>query len=115
MKRVQIVLWTVFFLAGCTTLPYPEGNDASAWNDYGYQDAIKGYHKKSESKISQERAGVFEFYSEGYEKGRKEFCSQDAYKLGISGQPYTGLCDELDWRFRLDFNDGRANRSIGRI
>ncbi|WP_234495313.1 DUF2799 domain-containing protein [Vibrio maritimus] len=117
MRNLTRIAGILIFLliAGCTSTNFPTDGSVDSWNQFGYVEAKKGYSKKDQDYLQLSEQTLFDAYSKGYEKGRAEFCEQDAYKLGIMGKPYTGICDELDWRFRMRYNDGRSNQSLGRL
>ncbi len=102
-------------LAGCAATNLPTDGSTESWSQFGYEEGQKGFIKKDQEWLELKEESLFAAYSDGYEKGREEYCSQDAYKLGIMGKPYAGVCDELDWRFRMRYNDGRSNQSLGRL
>ncbi|MGF1747545.1 DUF2799 domain-containing protein [Vibrio cionasavignyae] len=113
--RSVAILGVVTLFFGCSQTVYPLSNNAEEWVSFGYEQAKKGNLKQAKSDLKEYGEPQYIHYSEGYEQGRNEYCQQDAFRLGRSRQPYKGICDELDWRFRLDFNDGRANRSFGQF
>ena len=118
MKYIKTVLLPFFFfsvLLGCAQTKGPEDGTAESWQAFGLAEATKGYMKKSPDDFESISSDLYKAYTVGYEEGRQEYCQQDAYKLGIMGKPYTGICDDLDWKFRMRFNDGRVNQSMGRL
>lgn len=110
--KVQFVL-VVLLLAGCATQLPPLSNVESDWSEYGKQRAEQGFLKQSEVKLAKlDQGGVFNqelylAYSDGYEQGRLEYCSQSAYMLGVVGKPYAGICDRIDPFFKQDYISGR--------
>lgn len=106
---------SLLFLSACAQTAFPTDGNSGSWQTFGYEQSMKGYMKKSASELGVEEKSLQNAYSEGYEKGRIEYCTQDAYKLGIMGKSYLGICDDLDWRFRMRYNDGRSNQSLGRL
>ncbi|EGU36138.1 hypothetical protein VII00023_13227 [Vibrio ichthyoenteri ATCC 700023] len=100
-------------LMGCAAQPISIPNTTEAWQDYGRQQAIKGHQLQSEQKLAElDQSGVFtdelfEAYQAGYAVGKEKYCSQSAYMLGRIGQPYLGICDDVDPFFRSDYNNGR--------
>ncbi|MCY9869412.1 DUF2799 domain-containing protein [Vibrio barjaei] len=115
IKFLVSSLITVVFMSGCTQTAFPTDGTSDSWQTFGYEQSKKGYMKKTPEELSVNDAALETAYSKGYEKGRIEYCAQDAYKLGIMGKSYLGICDDLDWRFRMKYNDGRSNQSLGRL
>lgn len=110
--KIKVVLATML-LAGCTSQPPPLSSVDSDWSDYGKQRAEQGFLKQSEAKLAMlDQGGVFNqglyvAYSNGYEQGRAEYCSQNAYMLGVTGKPYLGICERIDPFFQQDYMSGR--------
>ncbi|WP_241033852.1 DUF2799 domain-containing protein [Vibrio maerlii] len=118
--KILIAVTFIFMLVGCSQ-PEPLANNSETWRQFGVDQAQKGWLKKSETKMAKYSSSeavnqeLFMAYSEGYEEGRAAYCQQDAYLLGITGRTYLGICDELDWRFRQDYDTGRASKPSGRM
>ncbi|WP_434997220.1 DUF2799 domain-containing protein [Vibrio scophthalmi] len=100
-------------LMGCAAQPITIPNTTEAWQDYGRQQAIKGHLSQSEQKLAElDQSGAFtdelyNAYQVGYAAGKEKYCSQSAYMLGRIGQPYLGICDDVDPFFRDDYRNGR--------
>lgn len=48
-------------------------------------------------------------YAAGYEIGLERYCEQNAYILGVKGQQYLGICDEMNIWFKDDYISGRKS------
>ncbi|KGY11143.1 hypothetical protein NM22_17260 [Vibrio tubiashii] len=112
--KLKLVLATLL-LAGCTSQPPPLSSVDSDWFDYGKQRAEQGLLKQSEIKLAKlDQSGIFNqdlylAYSNGYEQGRADYCSQSAYMLGVMGKPYAGICERIDPFFQQDYISGRQS------
>lgn len=113
MKYFFIVLGSIF-LTACVTQPIPQSSLSEEWKRYGEHQALRGLVMQSEHHLN--RSGARELMSEelysayqaGYNKGKTEYCQQDARSLGRMLKPYYGICDDVDPFFRKDYNSGRG-------
>ena len=48
-------------------------------------------------------------YQSGYQEGKKEYCEQSAYMLGVRDMPYFGICDDIDPFFKQNYESGRTS------
>lgn len=103
----------LLLLAGCASQPTPVSSVESDWYDFGQSRGEKGYFQQSEkqlAKLDQDNylnQDLYSAYVAGYEDGRRSYCGQNAYMLGVTGKPYLGVCDQLDPFFRQDYMSGR--------
>ncbi|MGF1690097.1 DUF2799 domain-containing protein [Photobacterium kagoshimensis] len=117
MNKWLLPIFVGMLLSGCALQPQLAFNDDNEWKEYGYEVAIAGMLKDSESNLQGRdttkslQATGYQAYSDGYELGRSEYCSQNAVMLGIKQEPYRGICDRLDWTFRQDYMNGRSSRA----
>ncbi|WP_070963345.1 DUF2799 domain-containing protein [Vibrio sonorensis] len=118
MRFIPILL--IAFTFGCTTMPFPDSADASQWEDLGKQRALNGYSAQSQDRLSK-AAGqmvsneLYTSYRLGYEAGRDEYCSQNAYMLGVKRVPYSGVCDLIDPFFKQDYISGKGSTAGARF
>lgn len=103
----------LLLLSGCATLNKEECFSAD-WQMIGYEDGARG-HKISRIGLHRQacsKHGVspdFDLYELGHQQGLKEWCtSRNAYKLGLSGARYNGVCmDMSESAFLSAYNQGR--------
>ncbi len=118
MKHLITIL-SLLFLSACATAPPPTTSNSKDWQAFGHSIAQKGWRVQSKEdlvKASDNQAvsaNEYQSYLTGYDKGQKEYCSQNAYMLGASGKIYNGICDQADPFFRQDYQSGQ--RSMGGI
>ncbi|MGR4989650.1 DUF2799 domain-containing protein [Vibrio rotiferianus] len=110
MKYVSALL--LIFLVGCsnTMLPTATSDDVD-WEKYGMMAAESGEVKLSENEFAAQGiddGATYMAYSSGYEAGRGQYCAQDAFSLGESRRYYRGICDDLNDRFRREYELGRT-------
>ena len=106
-------------LIGCVQTSLPIASTVDAWQAFGTERALNGNIKLSEASLvkmmndSGLEASLYAAYSQGYEAGRAEYCAQNAYILGVKGQQYLGICDQINIWFRDDYNAGRHSMAGG--
>ncbi|ACH66389.1 MULTISPECIES: DUF2799 domain-containing protein [Aliivibrio] len=114
-----IIAFSALLLAACAGTPPPTSMLDSDWTTFGYERAMKGQIAQSESRLDKLledqslKSSNYQAYLTGYKKGQNEYCSQNAYILGVTGGPYNGICDLIDWTFREDYNSGRFSTANG--
>ena len=99
-------------LSSCSTLNKNECKTAN-WRTIGYEDGTKGYKA---SRIGQHRSACAEYgirpdlnaYTTGRKEGLRQYCiPATAYKKGLYGYGYNGVCSEYNERAFLDaYNNG---------
>ncbi|WP_086982097.1 DUF2799 domain-containing protein [Vibrio aphrogenes] len=117
--RINIVLLTLLLSVGCVSQQgLPDTANTQDWQAYGEQMAAKGFVEHSQEQLAKQSTlltdSAYQAYQQGYEKGLKQFCSQNASWLGATGQPYRGTCDNLDPFFREDYMSGLESQSAGK-
>ncbi len=117
MKQILIVM-TLFVIAGCTTPNgMPDSGNNLPWQTYGQQMGEKGLIEHSQQQLAKQSDYVndetYQAYQQGYQVGLKTYCSQNAAWLGSTGQPYRGVCDNIDPFFAQDYLSGAQSRSSG--
>ncbi|MGR5058166.1 DUF2799 domain-containing protein [Vibrio rotiferianus] len=105
MKYLSPII--LLMLVGCSNSTPPSGTDSMQWNQYGMQRAEAGDTKLSMQELNKDDE-LYMAYSNGYETGRANYCAQDAFSLGESRRYYRGICDEIDGRFRREYELGRT-------
>ena len=106
-------------LIGCVQTSLPVASTEDAWQAFGTERALNGSLKLSEASLGKMTNGsmldekLYAAYSQGYEVGRAEYCTQNAYILGVKGQQYLGICDQISIWFREDYNAGRHSMAGG--
>jgi hypothetical protein len=104
---------SAIFLLGCSVQLFAMPSNQVDWQDYGYQQGLKGQMKVSLVEMSEmEKARtltpeLYAKYSAGYEEGRLAYCQQDAFDLGTMQRPYHGVCDQINPSFRTAYRDGQ--------
>lgn len=97
LKYILSFSLIAFFLSSCSTLSKDECN-AADWKTIGYADGARGYQA---SRIDRHRSACAEYsirpnldeYSQGRNSGLVQYCTPNtAYRLGISGYRYNGVC-----------------------
>ncbi|OAN18137.1 hypothetical protein A3K86_04340 [Photobacterium jeanii] len=117
MKKWILSVVVGLVLSGCALQPDLAFKSDDEWKEYGYEVALAGMIKDSEQNLKGRdtlqslQSASYQAYSDGYELGRKEYCSQNAVMLGVKNEPYRGICDKLDWTFRQDYINGRTSRA----
>ena len=105
MKYLSPII--LLLLVGCSNSTPPSGTDSMQWNQYGMQRAEAGDTKLSMQELNKDDE-LYMAYSNGYETGRDNYCAQEAFSLGESRRYYRGICDEIDDRFRREYELGRT-------
>ncbi|OHY90118.1 hypothetical protein BI375_07675 [Vibrio rotiferianus] len=105
MKYLSPII--LLLLVGCSNSTPPSGTDNMQWNQYGMQRAEAGDTKLSMQELNKDDE-LYMAYSNGYETGRANYCAQDAFSLGESRRYYRGICDEIDDRFRREYELGKT-------
>lgn len=103
MKIKLLLLVSGAAMMGCASEPV-DLTTITNWQKYGFEQANKGNVMLSDSEIS---ADDFVLYKQGYEVGKKAYCSQDAYNLGMRGNTYHGICDDVSQDFKTQYELGR--------
>ncbi|APX07421.1 MULTISPECIES: DUF2799 domain-containing protein [Vibrio] len=109
----------LLFLNACAQTTLPSSVNATDWQAFGKQTALKGSLELSEDRIAKlddtNRATpeLIMAYQTGYQEGKEEYCQQSAYILGVQGAPYYGICDDLDPFFHNDYESGRLSTAGG--
>jgi len=107
-------------LNACTSLKQENEIKAGNWFALGKYDASQGYIEKSKNKLkkmSDENLSSeinYGAYLAGYEEALLIYCEpQNAYILGVTGQPYHNICDRYPrgWAFYEDWINGRNSRA----
>lgn len=116
MRQILIVM-TLLVVAACSATGVPESGNNLPWQTYGKQMGEKGLIERSQQQLAQQSSFItdetYQAYKQGYEEGRKQYCSQNAAWLGSTGQPYRGVCDNIDPFFAQDYLSGAQSRSAG--
>lgn len=103
MKTKLLLILSGLTMMGCAS----ETVDLSTvtnWQKFGFEQAIKGEKMLAESAISAEDMVL---YKQGYAVGKSAYCDQDAYKLGMRGRNYNGICDDVSDDFKTQYELGR--------
>ncbi|MCX2788426.1 DUF2799 domain-containing protein [Vibrio sp. Sgm 5] len=103
----------LLLLVGCSSTIPPSSNDSMEWKQYGMQQAEAGDTKLSMQEFNNGDE-LYVAYSNGYEAGRSNYCAQDAFSLGESRRYYRGICDDVDDRFRREYELGRTAKGSKR-
>lgn len=109
MKMKYIVLpVSLALMFGCSS-GVEELAAEGKWDQVGYLDGIKGQPTRSISSLNELGQASRAEYDEGYVKGITEYCNPNfAYQIGLSGQPYYGVCEgtETAQKFRMEWQRG---------
>ena len=103
------------FIVGCVSPPLPELYSVETWQNYGQDRAEQGQTFQSQDKLvslSEPKPftdEMFQAYQVGYQEGKQNYCSQNAYVLGLIGKPYHGICDDINPFFQNDYANGRRS------
>ena len=107
LKHILTISFIALFLSSCSTLNQNECK-AADWKTIGYTDGVRGYKA---SRIDKHRSACAEYkiqpnldiYTKGRYEGLKQYCtSATAYKKGISGYNYNGVCSDHNEKIFLD-------------
>ncbi|MCF7354368.1 DUF2799 domain-containing protein [Vibrio sp. CK2-1] len=104
----KMIILFVVLLASCTNKPVsPE----DFWYGQGYRFGSNGYDFDNSQLPSLKEKVKFDedSYQKGYLDGKKVYCDPDqAFNKGISGEKYTGQCDDSpqDVRIRVEWQRG---------
>ncbi|WP_158264542.1 DUF2799 domain-containing protein [Photobacterium rosenbergii] len=104
MKRLFTAL-SIVVLSACSSTENTYSN-IDNWDEHGYRTGLSGEVAKQESKFSYADKDNYNEYLNGYKRGQQAYCEQDAYLLGLTSQPYKGVCDEIDNSFAFDYQLG---------
>lgn len=112
VKHILFSGFIVIAVLGCSTLSKKECKIAD-WKTIGFEDGVKGYKA---SRIGQHRSACAEYgirpdlntYNAGRGDGLRHYCIPAiAYKKGLSGHSYNGVCTGYNEGEFLDaFNHG---------
>ena len=112
LKYILALIFFTLFLSGCSTLSKDECKTAD-WKTIGYTDGIRGYKA---IRIDKHRSACAEYnikpnlgaYIKGRADGLQEYCTPNtAYKKGLSGYKYNGVClGHNETKFLVAFNHG---------
>ncbi|USD41689.1 DUF2799 domain-containing protein [Vibrio sp. SCSIO 43135] len=108
MKKI-IMASVLMMLAGCVSTSQEDLAQEGDWRQIGYQDGIRGHTERSFSQLSKLGSVVMAEYDEGYLEGVAEYCNPNhAYMIGLSGQPYEGVCEGMEdaQQFRMEWQRG---------
>lgn len=106
-KHILAFSFIALFLSACSTLNKNECITAN-WKTIGYEDGARGYKA---SRIGQHRSACAEFgirpdlnaYNAGRADGLPHYCTPTtAYKKGLSGYHYNGVCAGYNERDFVD-------------
>ena len=117
--RSIIIVAMLLSLTACAQTKLPSSANATDWQVFGKQTALKGSLELSEDRIAKlddtnrVTPELIMSYQTGYQEGKEEYCQQSAYILGVQGAPYYGICDDLDPLFRNDYESGRLSTAGG--
>lgn len=111
-KNIFLLTFIIITATACSTLNKSECLTAN-WKTIGYEDGAKGYKA---SRIGQHRSACAEHgvrpdlnsYTSGRKEGLRYYCvPTTAYKKGLYGYRYDGVCAGYNERIFLDaYNDG---------
>ncbi len=111
--RLFVVGAMLLFLNACAQTTLPTSVSVTDWQAFGKQSALDGLIELSEERIAKldetNRATpeLIMAYQTGYQEGKKEYCKQSAYMLGVRDMPYFGICDDIDPFFNQNYESGR--------
>ena len=125
IKNILILSIFSFLITSCSTLSKSECKTAN-WNTIGYEDGANGYKA---SRIGQHRSACAEYgispnlnaYTAGRDRGLQQYCTPNtAYKKGINGYSYNGVCAGYNEReFLAAYNQGltiyKANNVLRKL
>ena len=116
-----VLLPTLLLMAGCSATMSKEECRTVDWRTIGYEDGVAG---RPGDRIGDHRRACAEYgvapelaaYTAGREAGLREFCqAHNGYRVGASGQAYTGACPaDLAPAFEKAYDVGRELYVRGR-
>ncbi len=116
MKKLTIGLF-ITVLVGCASSDDVEQEkNVDVWFAIGEARAKNGFLLQTESRLVDrypEEKITTEFYNgyvKGHEAGTKVYCSQNPYILGLSEEPYFGLCDQIDSNYSDEYQKGKKHK-----
>ena len=111
----------LLLMAGCSATMSKEECRTVDWRTVGYEDGVSG---RPGDRIGDHRRACAEYgvapdlaaYTAGREAGLREFCqAHNGYRVGASGQAYTGACPaDLAPAFEKGYDVGRELYVRGR-
>ncbi|HDM8052445.1 DUF2799 domain-containing protein [Vibrio harveyi] len=113
--RSIIIGAMLLFLTACAQTRLPDSVNVTDWQDFGKQSALDGLIELSEDRIvklddtNRATPELIIAYQSGYQEGKKEYCEQSAYMLGVRDMPYFGICDDIDPFFKQNYESGRTS------
>ena len=100
-------------LVGCSSSPQAEKEkNADDWFNYGEFRAKKGLIVQTQEQleaVNPDETITEEFYNayfSGHQEGTVIYCTQNPYILGLSEEPYFGLCDQSHPKFKEEYEKG---------
>ena len=100
-------------LVGCASSALQqETKNVDDWFSIGENRAKNGFVIQSESQLIDNYVNddvttqFYNAYLQGHEFGVKAYCAQNAYILGLSEEPYFGLCDQDNSNFADEYQKG---------
>lgn len=101
-------------LAGCSSSEVEkQEKNVDDWFVIGETRAKNGFLLQTEERLIErnpEEVITPEFYHgyvKGHEAGTKVYCSQHPHILGLSEEPYFGLCDDIDPNYSSEYEKGK--------
>ncbi|WP_375322318.1 DUF2799 domain-containing protein [Aliivibrio logei] len=112
MKRLTTGL-LITALMGCTSSATQDvKKNADDWFNIGENRARNGLIIQPEVQLAQNYSDdemttqFYNAYLQGHESGVKIYCDQNPYILGLSEEPYFGLCNEGYSNFLDEYKKG---------
>lgn len=111
--RLIVISAALLFLSACAQTSLPTSTSVVDWQMFGKQSALDGLIELSEERIAKlddtnhATPELIMAYQSGYQEGKKEYCEQSAYMLGVRDMPYFGICDDIDPFFQQNYESGR--------
>lgn len=111
--RLLVISAALVLLSACAQTSLPTSANVTDWQAFGKQSALDGLIELSEERIAKldetnrTTPELIMAYQTGYQEGKKEYCKQSAYMLGVRDMPYFGICDDIDPFFNQNYESGR--------
>ncbi|RJG42314.1 DUF2799 domain-containing protein [Motilimonas pumila] len=118
MKYLTLLIFSIF-LSACATTEQQMFAAESNWFELGKYDGEQGFNEKSQKDLTKLGDNIdlasldVEQYQKGYQEGLDSYCVlSNAWVLGATGQPYSGVCENRQngWQFHENWVSGRHSQ-----